>query len=79
MDHGVAALRRRLDAAGYAEAVDGGSAALVERLLGDLLRAQDESRGVKKLQAHRELSTADHKVWVFFLRVPGGRERRFFK
>jgi hypothetical protein len=64
MDRGVASLRRRLDAAGYAEAVEGISVALVERLLGDLLRAQDGFRGVKMQAVERgnELSTADHKV-----------------
>ena len=55
---GLASLRRRLEAAGYAEPLDGGSAALVERLLDDLWRVQD---GVKPAVRANQLSAADQK------------------
>jgi centrosomal protein CEP135 len=54
----LAVLRRKLDALGYAEALDRGSLELVGKLLDDLVHATDSFRAVTQQSAQQAKESA---------------------
>lgn len=66
----MAVLRRKLDALAYAEPVEAGSAALVERLVADLVATTESWRGIKLRDAARGQQLAEFQAQVRpFMRV----------
>jgi len=57
-------LRRKLDALAYAEPVEAGSAALVERLVADLVATTESWRGIKLRDAARGQQLAEFQAQV---------------
>ena len=60
----VAVLRRKLDALAYAEPLEPGSAALAERLLGDLVATTESWRALKLRDAARGQQLAEFQAQV---------------
>lgn len=65
--HKLALLRKKLEALSYKEPLDAGSAALVDRIVADLLHTTDSYRDLKLQVAHKTQDLEDHRNQVALL------------
>lgn len=72
----VAVLRRKLDALAYAEPVEAGSAALVERLVADLVATTESWRGIKLRDAARGQQLGEFQAQVRLFERMSWHKRR---